>query len=138
MSPVTPDPQWVATVIEKMSRQKGVTDVVVLSADGLVLGAKTTLADQGDTEGTAAGASGMLSCGRAIAEKLLGHRVTTRQALVETDFGFVVAIPAGENAFLLVHTSPDTDLGLITYEAKRLVLRLGEQVLATAPRDAGT
>ncbi|MEY9958844.1 roadblock/LC7 domain-containing protein [Streptacidiphilus sp. MAP5-52] len=136
--PISAEAEWVASVIEIMARQKGVTDVVVLTGDGLVLGAMTALADQGDTEGCAAAASGLLSCGKAIAVNLTGHQVTTQQAVVETDHGFVVARPAGENTFLLVHTDTDTDLGVVTYEAKRLLSRLGERVLASAPRDRVT
>ncbi|MEY9848317.1 putative regulator of Ras-like GTPase activity (Roadblock/LC7/MglB family) [Streptacidiphilus sp. BW17] len=134
-SPTVPDEEWVTSVIEIMAGQKGVTDVIVLTGDGLMLGATTAQADQGDAEGCAAAASGILSCGKAIASKLTGGQAVARQAVVETDEGFVVALPAGENAYLLVHTDTSTDLGLVTYEAKRLVKRLGERVLASAPRD---
>jgi len=129
---------WMRSVVEKMAGIAGVSDVVILTGDGLMNAGVTARDDLGAAQAAAAAASGFLSCGKGIAQTLSGQPARVLQGVVETDIGFVVVIPAAENTFLALNTTLAADIGQITYEAKRLIERLGDRVLGSAQRDAGT
>jgi predicted regulator of Ras-like GTPase activity (Roadblock/LC7/MglB family) len=113
----------------------GVTQVrhaVVLSRDGLALGASASLSRE-DGEHLAAVASGFHSLARGTGRYFDAGAV--RQTMVELDGGFLFVVAAGDGTCLTVFSDADADVGLIAYEMARLVRRVGEH-LYSPPRSA--
>lgn len=108
--------------------------VVVLSADGLLVGRSSSLSNE-DAEHLSAIASAFQGLARGAARHFEGGRV--RQTLVEMDNTFLVVTAAGRGACLAVLASDKADLGLIAYETNILLKRVGTY-LSTAPRTAGS
>ncbi|HZE01946.1 MAG: hypothetical protein QOJ06_1569 [Pseudonocardiales bacterium] len=108
--------------------------VVVLSADGLLVGRSSSLSNE-DAEHLSAIASAFQGLARGAARHFEGGGV--RQTLVEMDNTFLVVTAAGRGACLAVLASDQADLGLIAYETNILLKRVGTY-LSTAPRTAGS
>ncbi|MFC9324429.1 roadblock/LC7 domain-containing protein [Kitasatospora sp. NPDC057015] len=123
-------PDWLLD--ELVSRIPQVTHAVMLSGDGLAMGASTGLGRE-DGEQLAVVASGLHSLARGTGRHFEAGEV--RRTMVELDHGFLCVAAAGESSCLAVLTSTEADLGLIAYEMGRLVRRFGEH-LDAAPRGA--
>jgi predicted regulator of Ras-like GTPase activity (Roadblock/LC7/MglB family) len=106
--------------------------VVVLSADGLLVGRSTSLSHE-DAEHLSAMASALQGLARGAARHFDGGGV--RQTLVEMDNVFLIVTAAGRGACLAVLASDKADLGLIAYEMNILLKRVGAYLTA-APRTA--
>jgi len=106
--------------------------VVVLSADGLLVGRSTSLPYE-DAEHLSAMASALQGLARGAARHFDGGGV--RQTLVEMDNVFLIVTAAGRGACLAVLASDKADLGLIAYEMNILLKRVGAYLTA-APRTA--
>jgi uncharacterized protein len=106
--------------------------VVVLSADGLLVGRSTSLSHE-DAEHLSAMASALQGLARGAARHFDGGGV--RQTLVEMDNVFLIVTAAGRGACLAVLASDKADLGLIAYEMNILLKRVGTY-LSAAPRTA--
>lgn len=111
-------------------RVSEVHHAVVLSNDGLAVGASTGLARE-DAEHLAAVASGFNSLAKGAGRHFGAGGV--RQTMVEMDEAFLFVAAAGEGSCLAVLTAVTADIGLVAYEMARLVRRVGEH-LRTAPR----
>jgi predicted regulator of Ras-like GTPase activity (Roadblock/LC7/MglB family) len=111
-----------------------VRHAIVLSSDGLPVGASTALTRE-DAEHLAAVASGFHSLAKGAGRHFEVGGV--RQTMVEMDDGFLFVAAAGDGSCLAVLTSAVVDIGLIAYEMARLVKRVGEH-LRTPPRTAVT
>jgi len=109
-----------------------VRHAVVLSNDGLAVGASTDLRRE-DAEHLAAVASGFHSLAKGAGRHFGAGGV--RQTMVEMDDGFLFVAAAGDGSCLAVLTAATADIGLVAYEMARLVKRVGEH-LHTAPRAA--
>lgn len=107
-----------------------VRHAVVLSADGLVIGASRDLVRE-DAEHLAALASGFQSLARSTGEQFQGGGV--RQTIVEMDDAFLFVTAAGQGACLAVIADGTADVGVIAYEMAMLVTRVGRH-LSTRPR----
>jgi predicted regulator of Ras-like GTPase activity (Roadblock/LC7/MglB family) len=112
---------------------------VVLSADGLLMGASAGLSRE-DAEHLSAVASGFQSLARGTGRHFGGGAV--RQTIVEMDEAFLFVTAAGQGACLAVLAGADSDIGVIAYEMAMLVSRVGQTLTAptrpgTAPDDAG-
>ncbi|MBD0740900.1 roadblock/LC7 domain-containing protein [Streptomyces sp. CBMA152] len=107
-----------------------VRHAVVLSNDGLAVGASTHLSRE-DAEHLAAVASGFHSLAKGAGRHF--HTGGVRQTMVEMDEGFLFVAAAGDGSCLAVLTALTSDIGLIAYEMARLVKRVGEH-LHTPPR----
>jgi uncharacterized protein len=101
---------------------------VVLSADGLMMGASAGLARE-DAEHLSAMAAGFQSLAKGASRHFRAGPV--RQTVVEMESAFLFVTAAGQGACLAVLASSDADLGLIAYEMAMLVTRVGE--FMTAP-----
>jgi predicted regulator of Ras-like GTPase activity (Roadblock/LC7/MglB family) len=106
---------------------------VVLSADGLMMGASASLARE-DAEHLSAMAAGFQSLAKGAGP--------VRQTVVEMESAFLFVTAAGQGACLAVLASSDADLGLIAYEMAMLVTRVGASMAAPErsvipPSDAG-
>ena len=112
---------------------------VVLSADGLMMGASTGLGRE-DAEHLSAMAAGFQSLAKGASRHFRAGPV--RQTVVEMESAFLFVTAAGQGACLAVLASSDADLGLIAYEMAMLVTRVGQTLNApertsVTPSDGG-
>ncbi|GGR57362.1 roadblock/LC7 domain-containing protein [Streptomyces roseolus] len=122
-----------------VARVREVRHTVVLSGDGLPVGASSGLSRE-DAEHLAAIGSGFHSLAKGAGRQF--HTGGVRQTMVEMDDGFLFVAAAGDGSCLAVLSSVSADIGLIAYEMARLVKRVGEHLhtpprLAAAPPAAG-
>ena len=131
MTTVPPDDRDLDWLITSFARRiSGVTSVVVLSTDGLVLALSEHLPrDVADT--LAAVTSGLASLTAGAARHMGAGNVN--QVIVEMEEGFLFVTTISEGSALAVMCSTDADIGLIGYEMSLLVSRIG-QVLTPALR----
>ncbi|MGW2823755.1 roadblock/LC7 domain-containing protein [Streptomyces sp. NPDC001443] len=113
-----------------VTRVREVRHAVVLSNDGLAVGASTDLSRE-DAEHLAAVASGFHSLAKGAGRHFGTGGV--RQTMVEMDEGFLFVAAAGDGSCLALLTAVTADIGLVAYEMARLVKRVGEH-LRSAPR----
>ncbi len=104
---------------------------VVLSADGLMLGASAAMSRE-DAEHLSAMAAGFQSLAKGASRHFGAGAV--RQTVVEMEDAFLFVTAAGQGACLAVLASADADLGLIAYEMAMLVTRVG-QTMSAPERD---
>ena len=104
-----------------------VRHAVVLSNDGLAVGASTALRRE-DAEHLAAVASGFHSLAKGAGRHFGAGGV--RQTMVEMDEGFLFVAAAGDGSCLAVLTTATADIGLVAYEMALLVKRVGEHLHA--------
>lgn len=123
---------WV--VDDLVRRVEGISQAVVLSRDGLTLGASHGLSRE-DADHFAAVAAGLQSLARAAAQWFGGGQV--RQTIIEMDTAVMFAIEAGEGTCLAALCPADARPGLIAYEMGKLVKRI-RQHLAADPRPAAS
>lgn len=112
---------------------------VVLSADGLLLGASSSLTRE-EAEHMSAMAAGFQSLAKGASRQFRGGPV--HQTVVEMEQAYLLVTAAGQGACLAVLTGGDADLGLVAYEMAMLVTRVGQTMHAperevVTPGDAG-
>jgi uncharacterized protein len=129
-SPATMD--WVLD--DFVRRVEGIREAVILSRDGLTLGASRGLSRE-DAEHLAAVAAGVQSLARGAGNRFRGGQV--RQTIIEMDSLLLFIAAAGTGSCLAVLCPADAEPGLIAYEMAMLVKRLG-QFLAASPRPAAS
>ncbi|MFC0602467.1 roadblock/LC7 domain-containing protein [Streptomyces palmae] len=108
-----------------VERIEHIRHALVLSSDGLVTAASSTLARQ-DAEHLAAVSSGLHSLAKGS-----GHHFRTgevRQTMVEYEEGVLFVTAAGDGSCLCVLSGPDSDVGQIAYEMALMVNRVGEHL----------
>jgi predicted regulator of Ras-like GTPase activity (Roadblock/LC7/MglB family) len=114
-------------LLDDLVRRVGpVAKAVILSQDGMALGASQTLS-RDDAEHLAALAAGFQSLARG-AERHFGNGGGVRQTIIEMDSGFLLTSAAGSGTCLAVITEQGADLGLVAYEMAILVRRTGEHI----------
>jgi predicted regulator of Ras-like GTPase activity (Roadblock/LC7/MglB family) len=102
-----------------------ITKAVILSQDGIALGASQML-ERGDAEHLAALAAGFQSLARGAARHFGGGEA--RQTIIEMESGFLLVTAAGSGTCLAVITGPGAELGLVAYEMAILVRRSAEHI----------
>ncbi len=102
-----------------------VSKAVILSQDGIALGASDTL-ERDDAEHLAALAAGFQSLARGAGQHFGGGAV--RQTVIEMEAGFLLVTAAGSGTCLAVIARQGADLGLVAYEMAVLVGRSGEHI----------
>lgn len=113
-------------------RVDGIRQAIVLSRDGLTLGASQGLSRE-DAEHLAAVAAGMQSLARGAARRFDGGQ--PRQSIIHMDNAMLFVMAAAQGSCLAALSPADADHGLIAYEMAMLVKRLG-QYLSANPRAA--
>ncbi len=114
-------------LLDDLVRRVGqVTKAVILSQDGMALGASQTLG-RDDAEHLAALSAGFQSLARG-AERHFGNGGGVRQTIIEMDSGFLLTCAAGSGTSLAVITEQGADLGQVAYEMAMLVRRCGEHI----------
>ena len=113
-----------------VARVPDISQAVILSRDGLLVGSSQNLA-RDDAEQLAAMASGLHSLARGAAAHFGGGGV--HQTIIEMDRSFLFVTAAGTGTCLAVLAAARADVGLIAYEMAVLVGRLGQH-LSVQPR----
>ena len=108
---------------DMVDRVPSAQQAVVLSADGLMMGASAGLSRE-DAEHLSAMAAGFQSLAKGASRHFRAGPV--RQTVVEMESAFLFVTAAGLGACLAVLATNDADLGLIAYEMAMLVTRVGE------------
>ena len=108
-----------------VQRVPEITKAVILSQDGMTLGASKTL-EREDAEHLAALAAGFQSLARGAGQHFGGGN--PRQTIIEMEVGFLLVSAAGSGTCLAVLTGPGADLGLVAYEMAVMVRRSGEHI----------
>ena len=113
-------------LLDDLVRRVGpVSKAVILSQDGIALGASGTL-QRDDAEHLAALAAGLVSLARGAGQHFGGGSV--RQTIIEMEYGFLLVAAAGSGTCLAVIAEQGADLGLVAYEMAILVKRTGEHI----------
>src|SRR5215472_10273418 len=130
----TGDLSWLLD--DLVTRVAEISKVVILTRDGLVVGASTGLARE-DAEHLAAMAAGMQSLARGAGRHFGGGRV--RQTVVEMESSFLFVTAAGEGSCLAALATANADVGLVAFEMAVLVKRVGPHLLVDPrPGSAGS
>ena len=118
-------------LLDDLVRRVGqVSKAVILSADGMPLGASQTIV-RDDAEHLAALAAGFQSLARGAGRRFGGGEV--RQTIIEMESAFLFVVSAGTGTCLAVLTAAEPNVGVIAYEMAMLVRRMGKY-LAAEPR----
>jgi predicted regulator of Ras-like GTPase activity (Roadblock/LC7/MglB family) len=124
-------PTGMSWVLDDLVRRvDGVTQAVVLSRDGLTLGASRGLSRE-DGDHLSAVAAGVQSLARGAGVHFQGGNV--RQTIIEMDAALLFIAAAGKGSCLAVICRADAEPGLIAYEMAMLAKRIGQH-LAVNPR----
>jgi predicted regulator of Ras-like GTPase activity (Roadblock/LC7/MglB family) len=108
-----------------VDRVAQIDKAVLLSRDGLLIGASATLSRE-DAEHMSAVAAGFQSLARGVGQYFGGG--APRQTIVELETAFLFVTAAGEGSCLAVLAAADGDAGQIAYEMALLVRRVGEHM----------
>jgi predicted regulator of Ras-like GTPase activity (Roadblock/LC7/MglB family) len=131
---VTGDLSWLLD--DLVSRVAEISKAVILTRDGLVVGASMGLTRE-DAEHLAAMAAGMQSLARGAGRHFGGGWV--RQTIVEMENAFLFVTAAGEGSCLAALTAASADMGLVAFEMAVLVKRVGPHLLVDPrPGSAGS
>jgi predicted regulator of Ras-like GTPase activity (Roadblock/LC7/MglB family) len=112
---------------EMVGRVPAVSQAVILSRDGLMVGASQGISRE-DAEHLAALAAGVQSLARGAGQHFRGGEV--RQTIIEMETAFLFITAAGQGSCLAVLSSSAADAGLIAYEMAVLVKRIGQHLTA--------
>lgn len=116
-----------------IGRVGAVRQAVILSTDGLVVGASQGLSRE-DSEHLSAVAAGFQSLARGAGRHFGGGDV--RQTIVEMEAAFLFVTAAGQGTCLAVLAASDADVGHIAYEMAMLVKRVGQHISASPRRNS--
>jgi len=108
-----------------VARVAQIEKAVILSRDGLAIGASARLTRE-DSEHLSAVAAGFQSLARGVGQQF--GCGSPRQTIVELESAFLFVTAAGEGSCLAVLTASDSDAGQIAYEMAVLVRRVGEHM----------
>lgn len=108
-----------------IDRVPSARQAVVLSADGLLMGASRGLT-RDDAEHLSALAAGFQSLAKGASRHFQTGPV--RQTVVEMESGYLFVTAAGMGACLALLSTVDADIGLVAYEMAMLVARVGQNM----------
>ncbi len=113
-----------------VTRVVHVRKAVILSRDGLAIGASAGLSRE-DADHLSAASAGLQSLARGVGRHF-GSGLA-RQIIIEMESEFLFVTAAGEGSCLAVLATAGADVGLVAYEMAILVKRVGEH-LSVNPR----
>jgi uncharacterized protein len=114
---------WLIT--DFVRRVPGAAHAVVVSADGLLLGASQGL-PRDRAEQLSAVASGLISLTQGASRVFEAGDVA--QTVVEMERGYLFLMQISDGSCLSVLAAPNCDIGLVAYEMTLLVERVGQQL----------
>ncbi|MFI9362381.1 roadblock/LC7 domain-containing protein [Kitasatospora sp. NPDC053057] len=127
----------ISWVLNPLLELPGVLHAVVATGDGLVEGASDGLG-RASAERVAAMTATVHAAARAFTTAFTDtERPRLAQTVVESDLGYAIVVPAGENTSLAVFTAPDAQLGNVAYQMQLQVAALG-RALASPSRQQDT
>lgn len=127
------DTSWVLAPLLDLPH---VLHAAVISGDGLIEGRSPDLRREA-AEGVAAMLSALQGAARTTTAAFAGtYDVRLRQTVVESDQGWVFAIPAGENTALAVFAGPDVNMGVVTHQMQVQVASLGAKTMNSPARNS--
>ncbi len=115
-----------------VARVVHISKAVVLSRDGLAIGASAGLSKE-DADHLSAASAGFQSLARGVGRHFGSG--PARQIIIEMESEFLFVTAAGEGSCLAVLATASADVGLVAYEMAILVKRVGEH-LSVHPRPA--
>jgi predicted regulator of Ras-like GTPase activity (Roadblock/LC7/MglB family) len=125
------DTSWVLAPLLELPH---VIHAAVVSADGLIETRSPNL-ERDSAEGVAAMLSALQGAARTTTAAFAGdYGVNLRQTVIESDLGWVFAIPAGQNTCLAVFAGPEVDMGLVTHQMQVQVTTLGAEAMKSPTR----
>jgi len=98
---------------------------VILSRDGLAIGASAGLSQE-DADHLSAASAGLQSLARGVGRHFGGG--PARQIIIEMESEFLFVTAAGEGSCLAVLATASADVGLVAYEMAILVKQVGEHL----------
>ena len=126
---VTDEISWVLTPLLELP---GVLHAVIATGDGLVEGASRGLS-RASAERVAAMTATVHAAARAFTTAFTDEeQPKLAQTVVESDLGFAVVVPAGQNTSLAVFAAPDAQLGNIAYQMQVQVDALSRAMASPA------
>ena len=136
LSEQIPDPSWVLGPIIEI----GVRHAVILSDDGMVVGALGSLG-RDESEGMAAMVSALHSSARAAAVVSLGAPEETPISTITVQLdacGTLMVMPAGgANAFIAASFGTDVPMNIVAHTLARQAKNLGEALMSVPTRSNG-
>ena len=108
-----------------VARVVHIRKAVILSRDGLAIGASAGLSQE-DADHLSAAAAGLQSLARGVGRHF-GSGLA-RQIIIEMESEFLFVTAAGEGSCLAVLATASADVGLVAYEMAILVKRVGEHL----------
>ncbi|GAA2075972.1 hypothetical protein GCM10009801_31060 [Streptomyces albiaxialis] len=130
--PVSEDMSWVLAPLMELPH---VAHAAVISGDGFVEGRSEGL-EREAAEGVAAMMSALQGAARTTSRAFSGEEdVRLRQTVIESDRGWVFAIPAGENTCLTVFATPEVNMRVVTHQMQVQVATLGDKAMNSPTRD---
>ncbi|MFC6882146.1 MULTISPECIES: roadblock/LC7 domain-containing protein [Actinomadura] len=130
---MTADHDW---VVGRLARVQGVRHAIVCSVDGL-LKARSESTGPEEADRLSARCSGLLSLARDQAGEFGTGEKALYQLMVGHEGGYLFVRSAAARSCLAVVTGPVINAALIAQEMQAMVLKLGEQTLATPARGGG-
>ncbi|MEV7782792.1 roadblock/LC7 domain-containing protein [Kitasatospora sp. NPDC088351] len=131
----TDEISWVLTPLLELP---GVLHAVIATGDGLVEGASDGL-DRASAERVAAMTATVHAAARAFTSAFTDtDQPRLAQTVVESELGFAIVVPAGENTSLAVFTSPEAQLGNVAYQMQVQVAALGRAMASPARQQEST
>ncbi|WP_207401124.1 roadblock/LC7 domain-containing protein [Actinomadura roseirufa] len=130
---MTADQDW---VVGRLARVQGVRHAIVCSVDGL-LKARSESIGQEEGDRLAARCSGLLSLARDQAGEFGSGAKAFHQLMVGHEGGYLFVRSAAARSCLAVVAEPVINAALVAQEMQAMVLKLGEQTLATPARGNG-
>ncbi|MFI9329852.1 roadblock/LC7 domain-containing protein [Kitasatospora sp. NPDC052868] len=125
----TDEISWVLTPLLELP---GVLHAVIATGDGLVEGASDGLS-RASAERVAAMTATVHAAARAFTSAFTDtEQPKPVQTVVESELGFAIVVPAGENTSLAVFTTPDAQLGNVAYQMQVQVAALGRAMASPA------
>jgi predicted regulator of Ras-like GTPase activity (Roadblock/LC7/MglB family) len=132
---VAEDKSWVLAPLLELPH---VIHAAVISGDGFIEGSSPGL-QRDSAEGVAAMMSALQGAGRAVTAAFAGQDdAKLRQTVIESEEGWVFAIPAGENTCLAVFAAPEVNMGVVAHHMQIQVTTLGNKVMNSPARGLGT
>ncbi|WP_405013992.1 roadblock/LC7 domain-containing protein [Kitasatospora sp. NBC_01539] len=133
--PVSDEISWVLTPLLELP---GVQHALIATGDGLVEGASPDLS-RASAERVAAMTATLHAASRAFTTAFTDvEKPKLAQTVVESDLGFAIVVPAGQNTSLAVFATPDAQLGNIAYQMQVQVAALARALASPARQPDAT
>ncbi|MFC9327462.1 roadblock/LC7 domain-containing protein [Kitasatospora sp. NPDC057015] len=127
--PVTDEISWVLAPLLELP---GVLHAVIATGDGLIEGASKDLS-RASAERVAAMTATVHAAARAFTTAFTDvEQPKLAQTVVESDLGFAIVVPAGQNTSLAVFAAPDAQLGNVAYQMQVQVAALSRAMASPA------